>query len=235
MRRDFIISLTGAAAAWPLTARAQQPEKIPRIGVLSSLGRGDAVGQDWDAAFRKQLDELGLVDCRTILTGYRWGDSSVDRIHVLAGELIQLKQLVLVAMATPAAAALQDANPHLPNCICGRIRSGRQRLRCQPGEIRRQDDGLCRHRRLAGRQMGGMMHRIAPAVSRLGFLFNPQRAPFAEYYLETFRSAATTPKIDPIEAPVHSTAELDAAMSKFGREGGTGLIAMPENLLGKLW
>ena len=73
-----------------------------------------------------------------------------------------------------------------------------------------------------------LMHEIAPAISRVGFLFNPQTAPFAEYYLETFRSAAATFKIVPIEAPVHSIPELETVMSKFGREGSTGIISMPE-------
>jgi putative ABC transport system substrate-binding protein len=73
-----------------------------------------------------------------------------------------------------------------------------------------------------------LMHQMAPAASRIGFLFNPQTAPFAGYYLETFRSAAAALKIEPIEAPVRGAAELEAVMSKFGREGGTGIIAMPE-------
>ena len=105
MRRRDLIALLSGSALWPLASYAYEPEKIPQIGVLNSLGRGDAVGQDWNAAFRKRLDELGLIDGRTIFIDYRWGDSSVDRMRVLAGELVQRKPDILVAMATPAAAA----------------------------------------------------------------------------------------------------------------------------------
>jgi ABC-type uncharacterized transport system substrate-binding protein len=73
-----------------------------------------------------------------------------------------------------------------------------------------------------------LMHEVAPSVSRVGFLFNPQTAPFAPYYLDTFRSVASTLKIESIEAPVHSTAEVEAVMTKLGRESGAGLIVMPD-------
>ena len=88
-RREFIRLLGGAAATpiiWPLAARAQQPEKLRRIGVLNSLARTDAVAHDWDNAFRGRLDELGLIDGRGIQLDYRWGDRSVDRMRMLAGE-----------------------------------------------------------------------------------------------------------------------------------------------------
>jgi putative tryptophan/tyrosine transport system substrate-binding protein len=81
MKRRDLITLLGGAAVWPLVADAHEPEKTPRVGVLNSLGRGDAVGQDWDTAFRKRLDEQGWIDGRTILIDYRWGNSSVDRMR----------------------------------------------------------------------------------------------------------------------------------------------------------
>jgi putative tryptophan/tyrosine transport system substrate-binding protein len=225
MRRRGLIALLGGAAVWPLTARAYEP---PRIGVLNSLGRGDAIGQDWDAAFRKRLDELGLVDGRTILIDYRWGDSSVDRMRGLASELVQLKPDLLVGMATPAAAALQAQSRTIPivfAAVSDPVGSGFVASLARPGGNM---TGFVDIEGSLGGKWVELMHEIAPAVSRVGFLFNPRTAPFAEYYLETFRSAAAVLKIEPVEAPVHSTAELEAVMSKFGVEGGTGIISMPE-------
>jgi putative ABC transport system substrate-binding protein len=72
------------------------------------------------------------------------------------------------------------------------------------------------------------MHEIAPHVSRIGFLFNPQTAPYARYYLDTFRSAASALAIGAINAPVLSNEEVEAFMTKLGREAGAGLIIMSD-------
>jgi len=73
-----------------------------------------------------------------------------------------------------------------------------------------------------------LMREIAPSVSRVACLFNPQTAPFARYYLDTFRSAASALAIEPIEAPVHSAAEIEAFLTKFSGEAGAGLVVMPD-------
>lgn len=73
------------------------------------------------------------------------------------------------------------------------------------------------------------MREIAPSVSRVAILFNPQTAAFARYYLDPFRSAAAALKIEPIEAKVHNVAEVESLITKLGREGGVGLIVMPDS------
>ena len=72
------------------------------------------------------------------------------------------------------------------------------------------------------------MRAVAPQVTRVGFLFNPQTAPHARYYLDTFRSAASSLAIEPIEAPFHNAAELETVLTKLGQEGGVGVIVAPE-------
>src|SRR5215475_10908629 len=112
-RRD-IIALFGVAAAWPLAARAQQFERVRRIGVLSSLAETDVEAQAWDAAFRKRLVELGWIDGRDLHIDYRWGAGSVDRLHLLAKELVGLNPDALVSISTPATAALQADTRTIP-------------------------------------------------------------------------------------------------------------------------
>ena len=73
-----------------------------------------------------------------------------------------------------------------------------------------------------------LMREIAPKVSRIGFLYNPQTAPFAPYYLDTFRAASPTLAIEAIDAPVHSTEEVEAFMTKLGDEAGAGLFVMSD-------
>ena len=73
-----------------------------------------------------------------------------------------------------------------------------------------------------------LMREVAPQVLRIGFLFNPQTAPYARYYLDTFRSAGSALAIEAIDAPVQSTEEVEAFMTKLGREAGAGLVVMSD-------
>ena len=107
MKRREVIMLLSGAAAWPLAAGAQQPDRVRRIGVLNGLAETDAEVQTYDAAFRKRLDELGWIDGRNIHIDYRRGAGSVERMQLFAKELVQLNPEVIFTFTTPATAALQ--------------------------------------------------------------------------------------------------------------------------------
>ena len=113
-RREFIGLIGCAATASTLAALAQPREKLPRIGVLNSFVQTDLVTQKWERALRQRLVQLGLIDGRAAHLDYRWGDGSIDRMETLAKELVGLKPDVLVAMTTPATAALQAATRTIP-------------------------------------------------------------------------------------------------------------------------
>jgi putative tryptophan/tyrosine transport system substrate-binding protein len=227
-RRGFITLLGGAAVAWPMASRAQQPDRMRRIGVLSALAETDSEAQAWDAAFRKRLVELGWIDGRNIHIDYRWGGGSVDRVRMFAKELVQLNPDVLVALTTPATAALQAETQTIPivfAMVSDPVGSGFVASLANPG------GNITGFINIEGSLSGKwleLMREIAPQVSRIGFLFNPQTAPFARYYLDTFRSAAPTLKFEPIEAPFHTAAEVEAVMAKLGGEAGTGLVVMSD-------
>jgi len=89
-RRAFITLLTGAGAAWPLAARAQQAERMRRIGVLMNLAADDAEGQARSAAFLQALQQLGWSDGRNVRIDYRWAAGDADRFHRYAEELLAL-------------------------------------------------------------------------------------------------------------------------------------------------
>jgi putative tryptophan/tyrosine transport system substrate-binding protein len=228
MRRREFITLLGGAAAWPLAARAQQSEKTRRIGVLNAFAETDPEGQAWDAAFRKRLDELGWIDGRTVKIDTRWGAGSVDRMRLFAKELVRLNPDVLVAATTPATAALQTETHTIPivfAVVSDPIGSGFVASLAKPGG---NITGFINiEASLSGKWLE-LLRQIAPSVSRAGFLFNPQTASYAQYYLDTFRAAAAVLKIEPIDAPVHSVAEVEAVMTKLGRESDAGVIVMPD-------
>ena len=112
-RREFVALLGSTAVAWPLVARAQQPQ-LRRIGVLSLLAETDAEAQLDDATFRKRLTELGWTDGRNIRVDCRWGAGNVGRVQMFAKELVGLKPDVLVGLFTPSTAALQSETKTIP-------------------------------------------------------------------------------------------------------------------------
>src|SRR4029077_21257435 len=100
-RRKFLAALGGAAAAWTLGARAQQPERSRRIGVLMNLASDDAEGQARLAAFHQGLQQLGWTVGRNVQIDYRWADDA-SRFHRYAEELLALAPDVILASATPS-------------------------------------------------------------------------------------------------------------------------------------
>jgi putative ABC transport system substrate-binding protein len=104
-RREFVVTLGGAAAAWPLPAHAQQPGKLPIIGFLSGQTRSTA-GQ-WVAAFEQRLHELGWIEGRTVAIEVRWAEGRSERFAEIAAEFVRLKVDVIVTAGPPVFAAKQ--------------------------------------------------------------------------------------------------------------------------------
>ena len=115
-RRAFITLLGGAAAAagWPLAARAQQAERMRRIGILLNLASDDAEGQARLAAFHQGLQQLGWTVGRNVQIDYRWGAGDADRIRKFAAELVALAPDVILSTGSPSVAALQQATRTIP-------------------------------------------------------------------------------------------------------------------------
>ena len=111
-RRDFISLLGGAAASWPLAARAQQPGKLPTIGFLVA-GTPSSHGQ-WVAAFVRRLHELGWIEGRTVAIEYRWAESRTERFDEIAAEFVRRKVDVIVTSATAAIVAAKQATSVIP-------------------------------------------------------------------------------------------------------------------------
>ena len=86
-RRDFITLLSGAAAAWPLAARAQQGERMRRVGVLMNTAADDPEGKARNAAFERGLQELGWTNGRNVRIDYRWGEGDADRVRNLPAKV----------------------------------------------------------------------------------------------------------------------------------------------------
>src|SRR6476661_556741 len=113
-RRQFITMLGGAAAAWPVLARAQQPERTRRLGVLMNIAADDADAPVRVAAFAQGLQELGWILGRNLRVEYRWSAGEPDRIRTYAAEISALSPDVIVAFGSAHAAAVQQAAANVP-------------------------------------------------------------------------------------------------------------------------
>ena len=111
-RREFISLIGGVAAAWPLSARGQQPAKAPIIGFLGASTA--SAGNQWAAAFVQRLRELGWTEDQTIAIEYRWTDGQNERVPALAAEFVQLKVRVIVTYGNTVAAAIKPTVTPIP-------------------------------------------------------------------------------------------------------------------------
>ena len=118
-RRQFVALLGGAAAAWPLAARAQQPAQMRRVGMLIGYAENDPETQARLSAFRQALEQLGWKEGRSIRLDYRFAPASPDEAQRFAKELVALRPDVLVGNSTPAAAALLRETRTIPIVFVG--------------------------------------------------------------------------------------------------------------------
>jgi putative ABC transport system substrate-binding protein len=231
MNRRELMRLAGAAAVLPRAARAQQSGRVRRIGVLQSLAETDVEAQAWDTAFRKRLDELGWIDGRAVRIDYRWGAGNVERMQLFAKELVRLEPDVLLSVSTPATAALQQQTRMIPivfAVVSDPVGSGFVASLAKPG------GNITGFIDIEGSLSGKwlqLLREVAPRVSRVAFMFNPQTAPFARYYLDTFLSSASAMGIEPVEAAVRGVYDVEEIMTVLGRDAGAGVIIMPDTAM----
>jgi putative ABC transport system substrate-binding protein len=119
IRRRKFIMLVGGAAAWPLTVRAQQPDRMRRIGVLTTLDENDPLTKLRVSAFTQALADLGWTDGRNVRIDLRWGGDDPNRIRALAQELVALQPDIIVTPGTLPTAALQRETRTIPIVFAG--------------------------------------------------------------------------------------------------------------------
>jgi putative tryptophan/tyrosine transport system substrate-binding protein len=225
-RREFIAGL-GSAAAWPVVARAQQVDRVRRIGVLMQNAEDDPSARGYLSAFTQALAELGWIDGRNVRMDVRWAAGDVDRMKVFAKELVDLHPDVILSHATSVTAALQRETPTIPIVflpVSDPVGAGFVASLARPGGNL---TGFINLEAAMGGKWLGLLTEIAPGVKRVAVMFNPDTAT-ASYYLPSFEDASRSLKVMPIMAHIHSDAEIEMIMTSLGREPGGGLVALPD-------
>jgi putative ABC transport system substrate-binding protein len=226
-RRDFITLLGGAAAAWPLSARAQQGDRVRRIGVLMSYDETDPLMKSSLFAFRQALANSGWADGRNLRLYIRGFAADVDRLQALAQELVSLQPDIILTNGTPATVALRREARTIPIVfvnVADPVASGIvARLDRPSGNI----TGFGALEASMGGKWLELLSDIAPGLKRAAIIFNPETAAVASF-MPSFERAARSLKVEPILARVHSDAEIETAIIALGREPGSGLVVMPD-------
>jgi putative ABC transport system substrate-binding protein len=230
-RRSFITLLGGAAAAWPLAARAQQSgERVRRIGVLMGHAESDSDAQANVAAFRESLQRLGWAEGRNIRIDTRWPiPADVDSMQRLAKELVALQPEVILSQITPTTAALLEHTHTIPivfATVSDPVGSGFVASFARPGGNVTGFTSI--EPTMAGKWLE-LLKEIAPRVARVAFLFNPVTARYAEYFLSPLKAASPSLGVEAIAAPVRDTSELEPVVAALANEPNSGLIVMPDS------
>jgi len=188
-RREFIRLLGGAAAGWPLVARAQRPTKPPTIGYLS--GGSPSTESQRIAAFVLQLHELGWIEGRNVAIEYRWTEGRNDRVAEIASEFVRLNVDVIVTIGTPAALAAKQATSVIPvvfTTVADPVGSGLVASLARPaGNV----TGLSiQQTDLAGKRLE-FLREVVPGLGRLAILANVGN-PATELEMNDVQAAART-------------------------------------------
>src|SRR6266480_5349383 len=228
-RREVLTLLGGAAVAWPLAARAQQPaERMRRIGVLMSI-ENDPDGKAQLSGFMQGLAEIGWTDGRNLRMEIRWGGGDIDRIRTFAKELVALQPDVILAHGTSATAALQRETRTIPIVfvtVTDPVGDGFVAGLPHPGG---NITGFLTSESAITAKMFELLTEIAPGLKRVVMLFNPDTAPGGgAYYFRDFEAAARSTNVEPIAARARSDAEIEAAITSLAGTSGGGLIVMPD-------
>ena len=226
-RREFIFILGGAAAAWPLAARAQQPERMHRIGVLMSFAESDPGAQARNAAFRRWTPEAGVDGGPQHPDRHSLGDSQcgVDTAF-REGTRRAAARTRSFGNHTTTAALLQQTRtvPIIFAVVSDPVGSGFVASYARPGGNVTGFTNL--EPMMAGKWLE-LLKEIAPRVERVAFLFNLGTAPYAEYYLNAFKAAAASFAMEATAAQVRNTSELEFVIAAHAREPNGGLVVMP--------
>jgi putative tryptophan/tyrosine transport system substrate-binding protein len=227
-RRDFIGSI-GGAVVWPIAARAQQPERVRRIGVLANLPEGDPESLLNVAAFAQGLASLGWTVGRNVQIDYWWGEGDADRVRRNAAELVALAPDVILAHGSVQAGLLLQATRSVPIVfviVTDPVGGGLVANLPRPGG--NATGFMDFEYGLSGKWLE-LLKQIAPSVTRVAILRDPSH-PSSIGQLGAIQSAAASFRVELTPIDVRHTGETERAVALFARFANSGLIVLANRL-----
>jgi len=228
-RRDFITLLGGAAVAWPLAARAQQGERVRRIGVLMSLAADDKQGQARLAAFLQGLQELGWTDGRNVRIDVRWGTGDAGRNRRHAAELVELAPDVILASGGSIVAPLLQVTSTVPIVFTQTpdpVGAGFVESLARPG-------GNATGFSIFDYSLGGkwleLLKEVAPRVTRVAVIRDPA-TPQGIGQFSAIQSLAPSLSLEATPLNARDAGDIERAIAAVDRNPNSGLIVTGSNL-----
>jgi ABC-type uncharacterized transport system substrate-binding protein len=221
-RREFITLLGGAAATWPLVARAQQDERVRRIGVLMNFTANDAVSQGRLTAFVQGLGELGWTVGRNLQIDYRWGAGNVERYRTFAAELVALTPDILMTVGAPAVEALQRATRTVPivfTSVTDPVGGGLVASLARPGG--NTTGFTLSEYGLSGKWLE-LLKEIAPRVMRTAVLRDPVAVGIGQF--AAIQAVAPSLQVELSPVDVRDAGEIERAVTAFADRPNGALI-----------
>jgi putative ABC transport system substrate-binding protein len=226
-RRDFMALFGGAAAGWPLAARAQMRQRIPRIGVLVGLAN-DAESQQYVATFRQVLGELGLVEGSNLQVDYRWAAGNPDLMQRHAADLVGMQPDVIVTHSTPALIAVQKETRTIPVVFVMVSDPVGMRyiesMKRPGGNV----TGFTPFEPSLGGKWVELLKEIAPRTTRAELLFNPETAANAAPFVQSAELAGSSLGLSAATAVVRSNSEIERSLEEAARRPGGAVIILPD-------
>ena len=223
-RREFITFLGGGVAAWPFVARAQQPERMRRIGMLVNFAEDDPEARRRIAAFQKSMSELSWVDGKNVRTEYRWGvDAQV--VAKNAAELVALAPDVIVANAPPPVQALKQATHTIPLvfvAVTDPVALGIVQSLARPGG---NVTGFSPAEFGLSAKWLQLLKEIAPDVKRVAVFEDPRNSGGLQQFA-TLQTAAPSMGVDLSVIDVRDADKIEREVEAFASSGGSGLIVL---------
>ena len=222
-RREFIAVLGGAMVAWPLAARAQQPERIRRIGMLMNLAADDPESQRRMTAFVQGLQQLGWTDGRNVRIDVRWGAADADRYRRYAAELVALEPDVILAATAAVTGVMRRATRTVPIVfvqVIDPVGGGFVESLARPGG---NVTGFMQYEYgLSGKWLE-LLKEIAPGVTRAAVLRDPgDPAQIGQFAAIQSMAPSLAMVVSPLN--VHEAPEIERAVTAFARSSNGGLI-----------
>ena len=224
-RRAFIAGL-GSAAAWPLVARAQQSDRMRRVGVLVPFAAGDPVGQARIAAFQQGLQQLGWTDGRNVRIDIRWAAGNVENNRKYAAELVELSPDVIFAIGNATVAPLLQATRTIPIVFASvpdPVGAGFVDSLARPGG---NVTGFALFEYSIGAKWLELLKEIAPRIVRVAVIRDPTLASGAGQF-GVIQSAAPSLGVEVSPINVHDAGDIERSVGALSRSSNSGLIVTP--------
>jgi putative ABC transport system substrate-binding protein len=221
-RRDLIALLGSTAAAWPLGARAQQLERMRRIGVLMSVAADGPEGQARLAAFKNRLQQLGWTDGSNVRIDQRWGAGDAERSRKYAAELVALSPDIILASGDPVMAVHQATRtvPIVFTIIADPVGAGLVESLARPGG---NVSGFMSYEHGFGAKWLELLKEITPSVKRAAVIRNADESSGIAQFAG-IQGAASTLGVELTPIGVRDAGEIERAVTAFARSPNGGLI-----------